>query len=390
MSNTPLTDFPNPNLASGRAGVAAPSLGAAGGARALASGRPVAPASASASAPASASASASASATASPAPAASGGPRTVAFKSNGLTAECAYGPTGRLQRKTERWPGGGAEYRYAADQRGRVCKVWRDGRLVEEYAYNPAGQRIWQRREYDAPEGIHGLPGAAPLVALDYDPQGRLVRAGDTVFAYDRKGALAARRNAQGLTRFQYGEDTILDRAVLPSGQEIRYEYGSESPICPARRFKNGVLATAYRWRDMLWLSHCLDYERGLAYAFEYDQRKALHKVRVEAMAPEEWAREALREGPAHHEERDWVAESASWLEASAARTRNDRLHELLTRHGGCFELWVGCDQAGTPKVLEHFTLEMLCKDLSSNPCSEIVVGGLCLPLNDYLKRKML
>ena len=38
-------------------------------------------------------------------------------------------------------------------------------------------------------------------------------------------------------------------------------------------------------------------------------------------------------------------------------------------------------------RVLEHFTLEMLCKDLGTNPCRQIVVGELCLPLNDYLTR---
>ncbi len=42
---------------------------------------------------------------------------------------------------------------------------------------------------------------------------------------------------------------------------------------------------------------------------------------------------------------------------------------------------------------LEQFTIEMselLSKDLSSNPCREIVVGELCSPLSDYFKRKPL
>jgi hypothetical protein len=30
--------------------------------------------------------------------------------------------------------------------------------------------------------------------------------------------------------------------------------------------------------------------------------------------------------------------------------------------------------------------VHLLCKDLLANPCHEIVVGGLCLPLRDNLK----
>ncbi len=42
---------------------------------------------------------------------------------------------------------------------------------------------------------------------------------------------------------------------------------------------------------------------------------------------------------------------------------------------------------------LEQLNIEnvqLLCKDLSSNPCREIGVGGLCPPLSDNLKAKLL
>ena len=38
-------------------------------------------------------------------------------------------------------------------------------------------------------------------------------------------------------------------------------------------------------------------------------------------------------------------------------------------------------------KCPEHFTLEMPCKDLSSNPCRQTVAGRLCLPLSIHLRR---
>ena len=43
-----------------------------------------------------------------------------------------------------------------------------------------------------------------------------------------------------------------------------------------------------------------------------------------------------------------------------------------------------------TVRVLDHFTLEMLCKDLPANPCREMLVGGFCPALRKHLKRKML
>ncbi len=56
-----------------------------------------------------------------------------------------------------------------------------------------------------------------------------------------------------------------------------------------------------------------------------------------------------------------------------------------------CFP-WVLLQRA-RDLVLEQINIEnvhLLCKDLSSNPCSEIGVGGLCPPLSDNLKAKLL
>jgi hypothetical protein len=43
--------------------------------------------------------------------------------------------------------------------------------------------------------------------------------------------------------------------------------------------------------------------------------------------------------------------------------------------------------------VLEQINFEkvyLLCKDLSANPCHEMLVGELCLPLSKHFKVKML
>ena len=59
-------------------------------------------------------------------------------------------------------------------------------KLIEEYTYNQAEQRVRQWRG----KTLHDDPTAG---ALHYDHQGKLTRAGRITFDYDSDGALAER-----------------------------------------------------------------------------------------------------------------------------------------------------------------------------------------------------
>ncbi|MDR1241700.1 MAG: hypothetical protein LBM00_02790, partial [Deltaproteobacteria bacterium] len=152
--------------------------------------------------------------------------------------------------------------------------------MTERYQYNQSGQRVEQKREY---RGFSDSTGGW----LRYDDGGRLIRAGDTSFYYDKRGALAERCDRQGITTYSYGKDTMPDKIVLPSREEIRYEYDKSNPICPARRFKNGTLTAEFAWFDPLRLAAYKDLDNLLEYAFMYDDVGILNKIRIDAFRPE-------------------------------------------------------------------------------------------------------
>ncbi len=174
-----------------------------------------------------------------------------------------------------------------------------------------------------------------------------------------------------------------MDRVILPSREEIRYECDGENPIGPARKFRNGKLVAEYLWLDALRLSGCLDHERQLEYAFSYGKSGGMpDRVRVTPLRSPGWRTGAQRRAGAFGEterkvlsrEAGFPAAGASekcsgptgrvaqdvrpagictdWLGAMVTQERGDRLRELLDRQGGKLDLFCGCDQVGTPKVL--------------------------------------
>ena len=78
---------------------------------------------------------------------------------SGLGVDCFFSAEGRLERKIERRNGESKEFRYAFDRKGHLTKVLGNGQIEEEYRYNQAGQRIWQRRQ---DQGFCG--GAGPVI----------------------------------------------------------------------------------------------------------------------------------------------------------------------------------------------------------------------------------
>ena len=349
----------------------------------------------------------------------------VTLKGRALSQECFLNSNGKLARKVERSGGQTHEYAYAYDARGRLASVTRNGDLVEEYSYNQSGQRTWQRRAY-----AHSRANGA--WRFSYDAQGRLIKcaradlasgpsaaagtevnpqyanfspgsqlsepsvpAPEVSFTYDSRGALAARRDSGGVTRFVYGQDTRLDKILLPSGVEISYAYSAANPLGPARRYKNGVLTAEFTWSSPLRLAACRDHEHLLEYTFAYADSGTLSKVRLAAFKPAQakaapevdWVADSAKwtEGltsgsgspqpQASRPDIDWVADSAFWLEDHAERLSQNHLHDLLASHGGLpLNLFCDCDQTGTPRM---FT------DASGQVVKELLSDSFGQPLSD-------
>ena len=258
--------------------------------------------------------------------------KPVILERNGLTVECFFSESGKLERKIERCGRQSMEYACQYDAQGRLTEVRRNGVLAESYQYNQSGQRVEQRRE------CQGFSGSANGMLL-YDGGGRLLRAGDVTFAYDKRGALAERRDREGVTRFCYNGDTMPDKVALPDGTEIRYEYDKSNPIGPARRFAGGVLTAELAWSDPLRLAAYRDYGTLLEYSFAYTDAGIVDKARIAAFRPETGQSDANRAG-------------SNWLGALVAQKKRQRLHDFLGGRSAPLELLCGCDQVGTLKLL--------------------------------------
>ena len=259
------------------------------------------------------------------------GPETITLNNNGLAVTCLFTENGQLRKKIEQWDGKFAVFDYAFDDKGHLLRVVRDGALLEEYTYNQAGQRIEQRR------GGREF-GDATAGRLFYDAKGRLERAGGVGFGYDGKGSLAECRDGRGITRYTYGDDTMLDEVALPSGETIRYEYDKATPISPARRFTNDRLTTEYVWQDPLTLAVWRDHEHELEYVFTYDASGVPDRVRITPLPPDR------ADAP--------VAVETDWLAVMVRERRKDELHALLKRNRGALDLRCGTDQVGTLMLL--------------------------------------
>ena len=219
-------------------------------------------------------------------------------------------------------------YVYERDPQGHLTAVRRDGERVEKYTYNERGQRIRQQ-----PESTWG--------DLLYDPEGRLVRAGDISYTYDANGALASRLEQGDTVRFRYGKDTRLDSVVLSTGVTLSYEYGLAFPQCPVKRFMGGQLVSELAWADETHLAGYRDYYSSLEYLFQYNESGFVDKVYLYPFKHEPVPSELIRKRN----------NDPDWLVSIFAEIRGGRVYEFIRERGTPYELTCSCDQVGTPKV---------------------------------------
>jgi RHS repeat-associated protein len=93
-------------------------------------------------------------------------------------------------------------YRYTAA--GLLSHVYRDGRLLHEYAY----------------DATRNLAGSVRVDAGD-----RVIQAGDERFSYDPRGRVATWNTSRRTLRFSYLFDGTVARVIDDSGWEVSYEY---------------------------------------------------------------------------------------------------------------------------------------------------------------------
>ncbi|MEJ2497366.1 MAG: hypothetical protein P8Y43_07840, partial [Sulfurovaceae bacterium] len=83
-------------------------------------------------------------------------------------------------------------YRYVYDKRDRLTEVYKNGRVVEKYTYDPNGNR--------ASATINGITTTASYTLDD-----QLVVYGNNTYAYDDDGYLSQKTTPDGVTSYTYG-----------------------------------------------------------------------------------------------------------------------------------------------------------------------------------------
>ena len=254
------------------------------------------------------------------------GPPSATSDRNGLYLACAFGVDGRIRTKTERYGNYRFDYTYDFDSEGHLTSVVRDGHVVEVYAYNRNGQRIYQNR--NAPLRVKETDGN-----LLYNREGHLIAAGEYRYAYNEYGALAGRSMPRGTRYFSYGDDTMLESCRFGNGERITFEYDPETRINPVRRSRNGNLTTEYRWKNPLQLAFCRDHEQNLDFEFFYRDTGMLDRVRL-----------TPHRRPSYGER--------TWLTEALEESRLAAFDGLFNNDHSPVDLMCGCDQVGTVKVL--------------------------------------
>jgi RHS repeat-associated protein len=175
-----------------------------------------------------------------------------------------YDALGRIAGKTECIEDVTHEWTYLYDARGQLTGVSRDGSPVETYSYSLAGNRI----------GAVNTLTSQNLSESDYeyDADGRLLRAGGTMYTFDADGRLNQVTLSGAPIGYVYNTDGTLAGVDLPTGGRVEYLYDSAGRRIA--RSLNGV-------RTHAWL-----YGQGAAPLAEYDGQGQLRSLFVYASGP--------------------------------------------------------------------------------------------------------
>ena len=174
---------------------------------------------------------------------------------------CTTNQHGKIEAKEEQTPTESTRWEYTYDVAGHLATVRCNGAVTEKYTYNAQGQRIAD----SVPEALRHRGGQR---RFSYNYEGQLVEVNSTRYLYTASGTLRGKQEGSKNTYFSYGDDTRLDNITVPSGFEVRYEYGQS--LLPERIHVSGRLVGEYRWHGQLQLHEYYDVMQDTRYTFQY------------------------------------------------------------------------------------------------------------------------
>lgn len=240
-------------------------------------------------------------------------------KQNGLTVEYGRNASGRIARKTELFNGSSNVLEYAYDADGRLTEVKNNAVIAETYKYSASGQRVRSKVWYE------GCPSASTSAMeksrYSYNDKGQLESDGQNRYAYDKYGSVSSIMGRQGL-RLAYSGSTLLRKAVLNDGCELRYTYTGPA-LC--KRYRHNDITGEYRWNDQARLVGFRDHELRLEYDYVYDADGILNKIVIRPFGKSVLAADAAPAG--EH------TGSEGWLYWFGAENRRQRVCQRLVAY---------------------------------------------------------
>ena len=240
----------------------------------------------------------------------------VVRRQNGLAIQYQYDADGRIARKTEQFNGSSNVLEYAYDAAGRLTEVKNNAAIAETYKYNASGQRVRSKVWYE------GCPSASTSAMeksrYSYNGKGQLESDGQNRYVYDKYGSVSSITGRQGL-RLAYSGSTLLSKAVLNDGCELRYTYTGPALY---RRYRHNDITGEYRWNDLARLVGFRDHELRLNYDYTYDADGTLTKIVIRP-----FGKSVLAADAAPAEERNG---SEGWLHWFGAENRRERVCQRL------------------------------------------------------------
>ena len=169
-----------------------------------------------------------------------GEPATLATRLDGapvLSMSYERDRLGRIVRKDETLGGTTDTYLYTYDPAGRLSTVEKNGVVTSHYDYDPNGNRLART----TPAGTEDA---------EYDAQDRLLRYGDTTYAYTANGELKSQTRSGQTVAYDYDELGNLRAVDLADG--IRIDYLVDGRNRRVGKKVNGVLVQGFLYRDQL------------------------------------------------------------------------------------------------------------------------------------------
>ncbi|NCB23362.1 MAG: hypothetical protein EOM56_11100 [Deltaproteobacteria bacterium] len=240
-------------------------------------------------------------------------------RQNGLTVQYKRDARGRIARKTEQFNGASNVLEYAYDAAGRLTEVKNNAAIAETYKYSASGQRVRSKVWYE------GCPSSSTSAMeksrYSYNDKGQLESDGQNRYAYDKYGSVSSITGRRGL-RLAYSGSTMLGKAVLSDGCELRYAYKGTALY---RRYRHNDITGEYRWNDQAQLVGFRDHELRLEYDFAYDADGTLTRVVIRPLGKSVLAADAA---PA-----DGHNGSEGWLHWFGAENRRERVCQRLAAY---------------------------------------------------------